>query len=300
MQRISGIRGIPVFVRLPLLVAILSLVGCSEAAPEDTVLTLHGDAVDPDTAPRAAVDRFGEARATDPSLPGPNVPIDFDADHFRRGLGPDGQPASYYDFGPATGFTMPAYRLVDEDGSPIEGQLLIIGELPGATGYSDFWQITEVEVPPGYVPNSITSVAELMDAGYPQTLTVEAFNLPVVPDGSSARFGAENGRLFPAWIENEIALSFAFTEAEISVRGDLVAYLPIYVCLTTEGAFCTDAMGGTHNVLAAVPPSPDYSPLWRPMVYPESAFDDVRDLDTALATDPEQLPMLVNCPATEW
>ena len=267
----------------------LFLVSCTDEAPgEGTLLTAHGDAVDPETAPRAAIDRGGTA------------PIDFDADRFRRGFGPQGQPVSYYDFGPATGFTMPAFRLVDEEGAPIEGQLLIIDALPGVTGYSDFWQITEVEVPEGYVPNSITSGREVAESGYPQTLTIETYNRPVVPDGSVARFGSEDGRLFQAWFEDAIALSFEFAEAEISVRGDLVSYAQVYVCLTSEGVFCTNDTGGTHNVIDAVPPGPGYSPLWRALAFPESAFDDVRDLETALATDPEDLHMLVNCPTTEW
>ncbi len=279
-----------VFVVRSVLLSSMVLLAC-EAGSDEVVITAHGDPLVPDAAPRVAVDRLGD---------GSTAPIDFDADFFVEGFGPQGEAVSYYDFGPSSGFTMAAFRLVDEDGVPVDDQRLIIGALPGAPEYSDFWQVTEVEVPPGYLANSITSVAEVMASGYPRTPTVEVLNRPVVPEGSSARFGTDDGRLFQAWVEDEIALAFDFAEGEFGVRGDLVDYVPIYVCLTEDGAFCTDPAGRTHNVVASIPTADDYSPLWKPSVFPEASFDDVVDLDSALAQDPEELPMLVNCPLVEW
>ncbi|MCR9163666.1 MAG: hypothetical protein ACE37F_16910 [Nannocystaceae bacterium] len=282
-----------------LLFASLLLVACSEASDEPSVPD-HGEALDPEAAPRASVDRFGPARASNPDLPAPGEAIDFDAGFFRRGLGPDGATVSYYDFGVSTGFTMPAYRLVDGEGVAVEGQLWIVGELPGTTTYSDFWQVIDVEVPEAYVPNSITSAAEVEASGYPQTRTVEAFNRPLVPEGSLAQFASDDGALRSAWFEDQVVFALDFSESELSLRGDLIDYAPIYVCFTDDGRFCADDTGSTHNVVAAVPPDPAYSPLWKPSVYPESAFDDVSDLDTALAADPQTQPMLVNCPMAEW
>lgn len=277
----------------------LLLVGCTESS-QDVVAVDHGEALDPGRAPRASVDRYAQARASNPQMPGPGEAVDFDADFFRVGLGPDGARVSYYDFGISSGFTMPVFRLVDIDGAPIEDQLFIVGELPGAITYSDFWQIVDVEVPLEYEANTITSVAEVEASGYPQTRTVEAFNRPIVPEGSTAQFASGDGALLSAWFEDQVVFAFDFSEAELSLRGDLMDYAPIYVCFTDGDRFCADESGATHNVVAAVPPSPAYSPLWKPSVYPESAFDEVVDLDSAVATDPDKQPMLVNCPMAEW
>ncbi|MGH1342635.1 MAG: hypothetical protein ACRBN8_13825 [Nannocystales bacterium] len=273
-----------------------SSVGESPAgAPE------HGEAIDPDQAPRVSVDRFGPRRAEGSGeLPAPNEPIDLDGEFTTRGLGPDGQEVAYYDLGPATGATMPVFRLVDIDGAPVDAQLPIITVAPGDVSYSDFWQVTEIEVPEGYEANTITSASEVAESGYPQTLTAEVLNRPVVPEGSSARFATDQGRLHQAWLEDQVALSFDFSEAEPNVRGALVDYVAIYVCLTESGTFCADSSGSTHNVVAAVPTEPGYSPLWKVNVYPEAAFDAVGDLDSALAADPQPQPLLVNCPLIEW
>lgn len=260
----------------------------------------HGEPLDPLSSPRVAVDRFGARRSDAAGLPGADEPIDLDAQFTTRGLGPDGQAVAYYDLGPSNGLTMPAYRLVALDGEPIASQLMIISAAPGEVGYSDFWQVIEVEVPPEYEPNTITSAEEVEASGYPQRLTVEVLNRPLVPDGSSAMFATDTGRLHEAWLGDQVALSFDFAEDEPNVRGSVVDYTAIYVCLTQEGVFCTDSDGESHNVVGAVPGEAGYSPLWKVSVYPEAAFDAVGDLDSALAAEPEPQPVLVNCPLIEW
>ncbi len=276
--------------------------GCGASGGEEPADSpAHGDALDPETAPRVSVDRFGARRAETPvGLPAADEAIDFDVQFTTRGLGPEGQAVTYYDFGRASGLTMPVFRLVDPSGVPIEAQLPIIAASPGDVSYSDFWQVTEVEVPDGYEANTITSVSELEAAGYRQTLTAEVLNRPLVPQGSSAAFASEGGRLYEAWLADSIALSFDFAEAEPRVRGALVDYVPIYVCLTEDGGFCEDENGDTHNVVGAVPPQAGYSPLWRVAVYPEEAFDEVVDLESAQAAGPQSLPTLVNCPLIAW
>ena len=289
---------IPSVVR-SLFITSLFLVACTESS-DDVVVPDHGEALEPASAPRASVDRFRQARASNSELPGADEAVDFDAEFLRLGLGPDGSPVSYYDFGVSTGFTMPVYRLVDVDGAAIEDQLFIVAELPGDTTYSDFWQVVDVEVPLNYVPNTITSAAELEASGYPQTRTVEAFNRPIVPEGSTAQFASGDGELASAWFEDQVVFAFDFSESELWVRGDLMDYAPIYICLTEGDRFCVDETGSTHNVVPALPPDPAYSPLWKPSVFPESAFDDVVDLESVLATDPVKQPLLVNCPMAEW
>jgi len=276
----------------------LLLVGCAEGS-EDLRGPDHGEPLDPDAAPIVVVDRFAMQRQDGADVPGPGVPVDFDADFFRRGLGPEGEAVAYYDFGPSSGFTMRAFRLVDEDGVAIDEQLPIVESVPGAEGYSDFWQLVDVTVPAGYLANSITSAAEVEATDYPQSLTTEVLNRPLVSDGSVARL-ASDGPYVRAWVDDEIALAFDFAEAAPRVRGDLVDYAPIYVCLTDSGTFCSEPDGTTHNVVDALPPSEGYSPLWEPSVYPESSFEAVVDLESALEANPTPLPMLVNCPVVEW
>lgn len=280
----------------------LLVAGCdASSCGEPAVVLDHGDALEPSAAPRVSVDRFGPLRADAPAdLPAANEAIDFDAEFTTRALGPDGQAVAYYDFGPASGVTMSVFRLVDLDGTPIDAQLPIIEASPGEASYSDFWQVTEVEVPDGYEANTITSASEVEASGYPQALTVEVMNRPVVPEGSSARFGTDDGRRHEAWLADRVALAFDFSEAEPNVRGALVDYAAIYVCVTGSGVFCTDGTGGTHNVIGAVPSDASYSPLWKVNIYPEVAFDAVEDLESALAADPQAQPALVNCPVTEW
>lgn len=279
----------------------LLVAGCDASSGVEPVVPEHGDALAPDTAPRVSVDRFGSRRADAPAeLPGADEAIDLDAQFTTRALGPDGQAVAYYDLGPASGLTMPVFRLVDPDGTPIEAQLPIIRASPGEVSYSDFWQVTEVEVPDGYEANTITSAAEVEASGYPQTLTVEVMNRPLVPEGSSARFATDDGRLHEAWLGDRVALAFDFAETEPNVRGAVVDYAAIYVCLTESGLFCTDDAGGTHNVVGAVPSEDGYSPLWKVSVYPEAAFDAVFDLESAQAADPDPRSALVNCPLIEW
>ena len=286
--------------RLALLCVLVA--GCDTTEGEEPITTPeHGDALDPDGAPRVAVDRFAPQRADGGAdVPGADEAVDFDAQFTTRGLGPDGQAVAYYDFGRVNGLTMPAFRLVDPEGMPVDDQLLIIAASVGDVAYSDFWQITEVEVPEGYQANTITSAAEVEGSGYPQTPTAEVMNRPLVPVGSSARFATDDGRLFEAWFDDDIALAFDFAEAEPKVRGAVVDYTAIYVCLTEAGVFCTDDNGETHNVVGAVPPEAGYSPLWKVSVYPEAAFDEVGDLESAQAAGPELQPVLVNCPLIEW
>jgi hypothetical protein len=53
----------------------------------------------------------------------------------------------------------------------------------------------------------------------------------------------------------------------------------------------------THNVLGVLPDNPDYSPLWSVNVLDNSAFAQVKDLETASAAEIlVKNAALVNCP----
>lgn len=82
---------------------------------------------------------------SDNDLPGPDEPVDF-----------------------------------DENGDPVEGQLNVVGVVPGDEGCNDFWQVNRVLVPDEYEANTITSASALMDDGYGSETTTTVKNCPVV------------------------------------------------------------------------------------------------------------------------
>lgn len=270
-------------------------------------------ALDPDHAPIAAVDRFSDSagtllkRSADERLPGPNEPIDFDAQPLNTlGLSPKGEPALYYHLDVQSTTPAPVYILyrVDEE-KPIANQLPLIDTLPGKDGYNDFRQVWKVRVPQDYVANTITDATELRQAGYKMEKTDELRNMPIVPDKSHARFRFRGGShdLQRAWYQGKVAKFLLFDEAPLS--GDQVPVSPIYDGFTINPG---EQNGGeqfrmepnsmqTHNVVATVPGDKDYSPLWLRVVYDAAAWSSVRDLDSAQKA--QVIPaetLLINCP----
>jgi hypothetical protein len=305
------------------LAALLSLplaaTGCSDDG--DAAPTPH----DPATAEQVEVDRFSAAaghlqvRTAENGLPGPNQPIDFDEEPFiTRGLGPNGESVRYYNFDVQPLAPAPIYALFREgEDTPVEGQLNIVGVIPGDPGYNDFWLINKVIVPKDYVANTVVSVAEIVDAGYEVEATTDIVNCPIVPLGSIARIrrGNEDAGLVQGWYEGKIVHYFHFGEASLSLQGGQVPVAPIYVTFN-KNPDDSDASSGpasgfvtegdtdqTHNVLTALPGDPDYSPLWSVRVYDNAAFDTVGDLATV--EDESQVQVLardvaiVNCPVVE-
>ncbi len=75
--------------------------------------------VDPDTAQKVSIDRFSAdaghlfVRDMMNNLPGPNVPINFDMEPFlSKGLGPNGEHISYYNFDAQPTAPAPIYVLI--------------------------------------------------------------------------------------------------------------------------------------------------------------------------------------------
>jgi hypothetical protein len=60
-----------------------------------------------------------------------------------------------------------------EDGTSVEGQNNVIDLLPGEEGYSDLWHVHKVIVDSSYVPNSLTSAADIMSAAGTGDATVQ-------------------------------------------------------------------------------------------------------------------------------
>jgi len=273
---------------------------------------------DPDTAQDATIDRFsmeaGNLFVRDESngMPGPNEPIDFDAEPFiTKGLGPNGELISYYNFDVMPTEPAPIYVLFREgEATPVDGQMNIIDVIPGDSGYNDFWEVRKVTVPVDYVANTVTGYAQIMDAGYTIEETTILVNCPVVPYGSTAnlRLGGESTELTVGWYKGMTVYYFTFSEKNLMVDGsDMVPTSPIYVTFNInpgmEGGgppsgFVSDtAMGRTHNVVATLPDDASYSPLWEVNVYDNADFENVGDLASAMAANILALGVAdVNCP----
>lgn len=273
--------------------------------------------VDPETAPRAMIDRFSEAAGTlfirtdDNGLPGPNEPIDFDQGppFITQGLGPSGGVVTYYNFDVLPTEPAPIYVLFREgEEMPVEGQLNIVDVIPGDEGYNDFWQVVQVTVPADYEANTFTGAEELADL--PMEPTETLVNCPIVPEGSTAtlRYTDESPELTQGWYNGAVVFYFNFSEAALMTTDDeMVPTSPIYVTFNInpdeEGGgppsgFVTEPESAqTHNVPATLPEDAGYSPLWSVNVYDNADFDMVEDLATAqAATILGTGVALVNCP----
>lgn len=276
------------------------------------------DGTDPAEAPRASIDRFDEAAGTllvrndDNSLPGPDEAIDFDqAPFITQGLGPDGEVVQYYNFDVQPTTPAPIYAFFYENGDPVEEQLNIVDVIPGDDGYNDFWQVNMVTVPEEYVPNTVTSVAGISEAGYDIEPTNTIKNCPIVPEGSTAAQHAgddhDEAPVVQGWYDSQVVEYFLFEEDSFETMDSSVPRSPIYVSFNTnpgqdgggpESGFMTetDSMQ-THNVVGTLPGDTSYSPLWRVNVYDNADFGDVSDLDSAMdANILDDEAAHVNCP----
>ena len=296
-----------------LILLALAACGGSSSSPGPT-------AKDPTKATVVSVDRFSDAfahlfkRSANASFPAPNAPVDFDQGAFiTDGLGPSGEKITYYNFDVLPAAPAPIYVFFREGSSTeLTEQLHVVDALPGDPGYNDFWQVTKVTVPASYVPNSMTSFAEIKAAGFTVTPTDMLVNCPVVPDGSTARLrytSAESSALVSGWYRGQIVKYFSFLEHALTTSGDSVPIVPIYVTFNVNpgpsapmggppSGFKTEAGSmQTHNVASALPEDASYSPLWMVSVYDNAAFSGVSNLSTAsqaAVLDPNA--GLVNCP----
>lgn len=274
----------------------------------------------PDEAEIAAVDRFSDEaaelmkRSADPSLPGPNEPVDFDVEGFiTTSFGPAGQQVKYYNFDVQPTKPAPLYVMFREgEEDPVAGQLNIIDVIPGDQDYNDFWQIYKVSVPSSYQANILTSYQGILDAGYTIEKTDTLVNCPVVPYGSTAtrRLGNESSDLHRGWYKGKLAYYFTFEEKALTVTSaGTVPLSPVYVCFS-KNPDVNDPTSGppsgfiyepgtfqTHNVIATIPSDDDYSPLWIVHVYDNADFNNVSDLASAeSASILMESAMNVNCP----
>jgi len=302
-----------IWIAVPVIGLFLIFTGCSEDS------STGPEPLDPDTAPRASIDRFSEdagtlmIRTAENGLPGPDEAINFDqgAPFITKGLGPTGNLVEYYNFDVQSTIPAPIYALFREgESTPVEGQLNIVDVVPGDEGYNDFWHVHKVTVPSDYTTNTVTSLDEIQDAGYEMEATNMLVNCPIVPEGSTAmkRGGDESNSLHMGWYKNKVVTYFTFEEKALTTTGNsMIPLSPIYVTFNINpgmegggppsGFVIESGTMQTHNVPATVPTDAGYSPLWNVNIYDNTDFDAVMDLSTAqnaniLATG----AATVNCP----
>jgi hypothetical protein len=276
------------------------------------------EGLDPDDARSPLIDRFSaeagmlQVRDATNGLPRAGAPIDFDQPPFiTRGLGPEGQSVRYYNFDVQPTRPAPIYALFREgDDSPVAGQLNIVDVIPGDAGYNDFWQVRRVTVPADYVANTITSAEQIRTQDLDVEATDQLVNCPIVPAGSTAtrRATREDAGLVRGWYRGQVVYYFSFTEQPLA--GSAVPVAPIYVTFNVDpgangggppsGFRTEDGSEQTHNVLAALPGSDGYSPLWSVTPYDNDDFATVLDLDSARAASIlAEGVATVNCPVVD-
>lgn len=279
---------------------------------------------DINTAEKAIIDRFSATaghlmvRTTTNGLPASNASVNFDnAPFITTGLGRTGAVVKYYNFDVQP--TIPDDIFVffkNGATTPLAGQNNIIPTIPGDVGYNDFWVVNKVTVPDNYVPNSLTSEAEVLASGFTVTKTNTIVNCPVVPFGSTAaksKIVGTASALTLGWYKGKAVAYFNFDEAGITATASgMVPTDDIYVMFNIDpsgsnpasgpaSGFKTEAVNTmqTHNVLGSLPGDADYSPLWKVSFLSNSHFTMISNLAAAEAAMPMPAGANVNCPVVK-
>jgi hypothetical protein len=301
------------FLMLVISLGLLS-VSCSKS---DTPSTQTIVGKDINTADKVSVDRFSAAaghlmvRTATNGLPAANVPVNFDNQPFiTMGLNRNGVVTKYYNFDVQSTTPDDIYVFFKSGvTSPISGQNNVIPTLPGLSGYNDFWVVNKVTVPENYVPNSLTSEAEILASGYTITKTNSIVNCPVVPFGSTASRSGVAGvasALTLGWFNGKAVAYFEFNEASVTATASgMVPTSPIYVMFNDNAAGPSSGFKvetgtmQTHNVLGTIPSDASYSPLWSVQVIDNMNFSTVSSLSTATSLSSMPAGANVNCPTVK-
>lgn len=269
------------------------------------------------TATKVSIDRFSNTaghlmvRNATNGLPTANAPINFDQTPFiTKGLDKNGTPVFYYNFDvQPSNLLPPVYVFFNEDGTQVKGQNNILGVIPGDAGYSDFWLLTKVIVPSGYIANSITSESAIISSKYTLTKTTDIINCPVVPFGSTAtrsKTASTSSELHMGWYKDMAVAYFIFDESALHPTGtNSVPTSPIYVMFNDDATgpssgFRTEpGTIQTHNVIATSPGDGGYSPLWDVQVISNVSFPSVNGLTSAQSQSSKAAGATVNCPVVK-
>ncbi|MEE3233787.1 MAG: hypothetical protein VX294_06435 [Candidatus Latescibacterota bacterium] len=257
----------------------------------------------PSYLPTVEVDRFSDdmglffRRSENESLPGPNEPIDFDTEpFFQRGFGPNGEIIGFYNFDVRPRSPGLVYEFVDRRGYLISDQLPVFDRVPGQKGYSDFWLLNTVRIDDvDFIPNSITSVEDILQGEWEITIGEIVEHCVMVPTGSRARkrFSSTQPTLplqgwYAGQIVNYLLFENRFSPVLIDYGAGEVNTPQMYAFLENN----RDELDGfalepgnrelTHNVATRLPNEEGYSPLWVLQLLTLGAFDRVTDLSSAL------------------
>ena len=299
---------------LAILLGGLFVVSCSK--DDNNTASIVGK--DINTATKVSVDRFSAAaghlfvRTATNGLPAANAPINCDNQPFiTTGLTKTGVSVKYYNFDVQTTTPDDIYVFYKNGATtPLAGQNNIIPTIPGDAGYNDFWIMSKIIVPDNYVPNSLTSEAEVLASGYSITKTTTIVNCPVVPFGTTASRSFVAGTasaLTLGWYKGKAVTYFNFGEAAITATASgMVPLSPIYVMFNDNAAgpssgFKTETTNAsqTHNVIATNPGDATYSPLWNVFVIDNANFASVSNLGTATSFSSTAAGATVNCPVVK-
>ncbi len=206
---------------------------------------------------------------------------------------------TYYDLGRAHNSTAPVYRMVYGSGSPVEGQHLIFADLrpgvlvgaPISGNYSDFHRIWDVQVPTGYVPNEIRSLADVLAADLIMTERDLVWNTPMAPEGSSlVGTEAELHPLVQGWWDGLPVFHWRFESSQ-----DTPGLFDPGTGLVRDGrALAVFDPPGQLEILDTYPGEATYSPLTRLYTFnpisTEFIADSVRSTEEAEALEVPLFP----------
>ena len=211
----------------------------------------------------------------------------------------EGDRIEYYDLGRASNTTSPAYRLVDASGKAIEGQHLIFSNLrpgilvgaPFDSNYSDFHRILDVQVPAGYVPDTIRSLSDISEANLTMVQRDLVWNTPMVPAGSTlSGTDSQLHPLIPGWWNGSEVFYFRF-ESSVDTSGLFDPGSGIVRDASALGIFDPP---GQLQILETYPGQVAYSPLTRLFNFivnsAQYVADTVRSWDEAVALDLPTFP----------
>lgn len=219
----------------------------------------------------------------------------------------EGQQVFYYIFNNGTPIledgrrvgTVDQYRLVDSTGQPIGGQYDIIPTGGSFTPtYSDLREIVEVTVPDDYIPNSLTSVEALAEAGLLSednlNRTRITHNIPLVRANSQLQ--GHDHDLITLWENGREVYAFDFgaTPAETA---------PIYKLITgIDEAGDPIFLGGIDSVVEQMHADEGYSDFWQvifvtvPEDTPQNSIHSYEQIVEA-GYPIDATSLVVNCPA---
>ena len=190
----------------------------------------------------------------------------------------NGQIAWYWLVGGTSGTVNPVYIFNYQNGAPVQGQYPIIDVKPGDTGYTHFWEITNVTVPNSYAPNTIKSLATLNSAKQAGLVTVKdagrSLNGPLVAHNVQISVVSGEPQFQPVWYRTDLATMAVF---ETNLPSGGIPVISIWliqrdgdpcplleaVCPTGTNDFNHDRdIKDSNDLIDTYPGLPGYSPLW--------------------------------------